>query len=271
MSRLALRSQQLAGFFYRDFAISRAEWSWVAVFTFYALVNSATIALIGIAAHNDMLTLNLVLGAALWSFLSVLFSEIAQSIAFERWDGTLEFTFMSPAPRIIHLAGVSLYAAIYACLRLVLVVLGLGLLLPVHLTSMNIPGLILVLIISSFAFTGLGLIAATLPVFSPSRGAEATNILQGVLLLVSGIYYSTDVLPSWIRPLSVLSPATYALKASRVLIGIDSSRHSISIPAVWPELLVLLAMGLVLVPLGLWVFGQVERWAKRTGKLKRTG
>jgi len=27
----------------------------------------------------------------------------------------------------------------------------------------------------------------------------------------------------------------------------------------------------VLIPLGLWVFGRVERWAKHTGRLKRTG
>jgi len=30
-------------------------------------------------------------------------------------------------------------------------------------------------------------------------------------------------------------------------------------------------MGAVMIPLGLYVFGVVERWAKRTGKLKRTG
>jgi ABC-2 type transport system permease protein len=30
-------------------------------------------------------------------------------------------------------------------------------------------------------------------------------------------------------------------------------------------------MGAVFVPAGLWVFGQAEQWAKRTGKLKRTG
>ena len=38
-----------------------------------------------------------------------------------------------------------------------------------------------------------------------------------------------------------------------------------------PELTTLAIMGLIMVPLGLWVFGKVEAWAKRTGKLKRTG
>jgi ABC-2 type transport system permease protein len=36
---------------------------------------------------------------------------------------------------------------------------------------------------------------------------------------------------------------------------------------VWP----LIVMGLVLIPTGLWAFGRAERYAKRTGKLKRVG
>jgi ABC-2 type transport system permease protein len=122
----------------------------------------------------------------------------------------------------------------------------------------------------------LGLIAATLPVFSPERGAEATNILQGVLLLVSGIYYPVSVLPKWIQPVSWLSPATYALSACRKLMGIETfvpgqPLHGAPLLAVMPDLLRLLIMGMVLIPVGLWIFGRVEHWAKKTGKLKRTG
>jgi len=36
---------------------------------------------------------------------------------------------------------------------------------------------------------------------------------------------------------------------------------------VWP----LLVAGAVLIPFGLWAFAQAERYAKRTGKLKRVG
>jgi len=36
---------------------------------------------------------------------------------------------------------------------------------------------------------------------------------------------------------------------------------------VWP----LLVMGAVFIPTGLWAFGRAERYAKRTGKLKRVG
>src|SRR5947207_1566371 len=131
-----------------------------------------------------------------------------------------------------------------------------------------------VLAVSSAAFIGLGLMAAVLPVFSPERGAEATNIFQGVLLLVSGVYYPVEVLPRWLQPLSVVSPATYALSASRKLIGVGEGAQVVPgapLSSCAYELTVLALMGVVMIPLGLYVFGLVERWAKRTGKLKRTG
>src|SRR5581483_3681897 len=185
--------RQILGFLYRDWHLTRRYWSWVVVFTLYAIVSSATVALIGVAAHDTRLTLTLTIGALLWSFLSVLFNEIAMSIAFERWEGTLEYTFMAPVSRLIHMCGVSLYALTYAAGRAVFVLLGLFLFLRLDLRGANLLGVLVVLAVSSFAFVGLGLVAATLPVMSPERGAEATNIFQSVLLLVSGIYYPVSV------------------------------------------------------------------------------
>jgi ABC-2 type transport system permease protein len=98
-----------------------------------------------------------------------------------------------------------------------------------------------------------------------------------VLLLVSGVYYPVKVLPHWLQPFAVISPATYALSASRKLLGVfhpeSTQTHLVSAPikSVLPELGILLLMGIVMIPLGLWVFHLAEEWAKRTGKLKRTG
>jgi len=35
--------------------------------------------------------------------------------------------------------------------------------------------------------------------------------------------------------------------------------------------LALVGMGLLAIPLGVWIFGQAERYAKKTGRLKRSG
>jgi len=267
----------LWAFVFRDFHLMRRYFSWVVVFAFYALVNSATIALIGVAAGDERLTLTLVLGVLLWSFLSAMFQEISNSISYERWEGTLEYTFMAPVHRLTHLLGVSLFAVAYSVVRTVVIMVGLLLFVHLSFAGANLWGVLVVLLVASVAFMGLGLVAAVLPVLSPENGAQATNIVQGVLLLVSGIYYPVEVLPAWVQPLAVLSPATYALAAARKLMGIDrplteaGALAGAPLGAVTHELLVLALMGLFLVPLGLWIFGLVERWAKRTGKLKRTG
>jgi ABC-2 type transport system permease protein len=266
--------RQLMAFVFRDFSLTKRYFGWVVVFTFYAMVNSATIALIGVAAKDEQLTLTLIVGVLLWSFLSVLFNEIASSVAYERWEGTLEYTFMAPVSRLIHLFGVSLFAAIYSIIRLAIVIGGLAVFIKLDLSRANLLSILIVLLVSSFAFIGLGLMAAVLPVFSPERGAEATNIFQGCLLLVSGVYYPVEILPGWLQPLAKLSPATYSLSACRKLMGIGSGQTQLvgaPISEVAPELLTLTLMGVVMVPAGLWVFGHVERWAKKTGKLKRTG
>ena len=98
------------------------------------------------------------------------------------------------------------------------------------------------------------------------RGAQMAFVLQSVLLLISGVYYSIDVLPGWMQVLSHISPATYVLDGVRKGL-IDGSGVGPLLGDVWP----LALMGVVLIPTGIWIFGIAERYAKRTGKLKRVG
>jgi ABC-2 type transport system permease protein len=269
--------RQTWAFMFRGYHLTRRYISWVIVFNFYALVTSATVALIGVAAGDFKLTLTLVVGALMWNFMSSLYNEIAMSIAYERWEGTLEYTFMAPVSRLIHLTGVSLFSLVNSIVQTLIVLVGLLLFTDLNLHGANLPGVLVVLGISTVAFVGLGLMAAALPVMSPERGAEATHIFQGSLLLVSGVYYPVEVLPRWLQPLSAISPATYTLSACRKLVGIGDPASTpgnlmgAPLTTVMRELIILAVMGAVLMPLGLWVFGRIETWAKRTGKLKRTG
>jgi ABC-2 type transport system permease protein len=66
--------------------------------------------------------------------------------------------------------------------------------------------------------------------------------------------------------LSHLSPATYVLDAVRA-----GLLNGTPLTALVGDALPLVAMGIVLIPAGVWAFGRAERYAKRTGKLKRVG
>ena len=124
----------------------------------------------------------------------------------------------------------------------------------------------LVLLISSVSFIGIGMMTAVLPLISPEKGTQLGFIAQGLLLVVSGVYYPVTVLPDWMQWLSVISPATYTLEGCRNAI-LDGA----SVSQMWPDIWPLLLIGGIAVPLGLAVFRRGERYAKQHGRLKRSG
>jgi ABC-2 type transport system permease protein len=195
------------------------------------------------------------------------FSWIAETIAVERWEGTIEYTMMAPVRRSTQLFGSVLYAMLYGLVHTGVILIVLVLFFPqLDFTGANPATVGIFMLLGSFSFVGIGMIAAILPLLYVERGAQMTFVLQSCLLLVSGVYYSVDVLPGWMQVLSRLSPATYVLDGVRRGL-IDGASIGSLMGDVWP----LLVMGVVLIPLGLWAFGRAERYAKRTGKLKRVG
>ena len=106
------------------------------------------------------------------------------------------------------------------------------------------------------------------------RRADATRLyyaLQFVLFMptwvvVSGVYYPVSVLPEWMQWVSVISPATYALDGMR-----DAIINGAGVTAMWEHIWPLIIIGIVSIPLGLEVFRRGERYAKKHGKLKRSG
>jgi ABC-2 type transport system permease protein len=128
----------------------------------------------------------------------------------------------------------------------------------------NFVGALVLLLIASVSFFGIGMMTAVLPLISPEKGAQLGFVGQGMLLVVSGVYYPVSVLPGWMEWISTISPATYALRGIRAAI-LDGA--GIAWADVWP----LLVIGACSIPLGLWIFSIGERYAKKHGKLKRSG
>lgn len=253
----------------RNFNLIKRYIGWEIVFLVYTVVNTLTIAFIGVnpaGGGGGDRVLYLVVGALLWGFLSVLFHEVAESVQWERWEGTIEYSFMAPMKRLSYLGGVCLYAATYGAVRTVVVMLAVVSLFKLDLGSANLGAAFVVLLLSSLSFIGVGLMAAVLPLLAPEKGSQAAHILEAAILLVSGVYYEVDVLPAWLQPLSRLSPATYTLRAARAALLRNASVRDIG-----SDLALLLAIGVVLIPLGLKVFNWGELHAMRTGKLKRSG
>jgi ABC-2 type transport system permease protein len=259
----------------RNINLSKRYWAWEVVFLFYSIAGALSVLYIGRAADEfgggakldtNRLILYLTVGALIWSYLSAVFDSISETISYERWEGTIEYTMMAPVFRVTHLLGTSAFSVIYGVVRTGVILVIIGLLFGVDLSHVNIWGAGAVIVLGSFSFMGLGIMAAILPLLFTERGAQMTHIISASLLLVSGVYYPINVLPLWMQGLAHLSPALYALDGMRGAI-IDGQ----GITQIWQPLLGLTVIGLVTIPLGVLLFLRAERFAKRTGRLKRSG
>jgi ABC-2 type transport system permease protein len=171
---------------------------------------------------------------------------------------------MAPLSRAVHLAGVGLFAVLYGVIRTALLFAVVALFFGLHFPQADFGAAMVLLAVASVSFVGVGMVTAVLPLISPEKGAQLGFIAQGFLLVVSGVYYPVSVLPDWMRWLATISPATYALRGIRSAV-LDG--HG----AAWRDVGPLLVLGVVAIPLGLLVFRAGERYAKRHGKLKRSG
>ncbi len=262
----------------RNINLIKRYWGWELVWLIYSIVNALSITFIGKAVGAitgetfsqkviDSTILYLIVGTLVWHYLAVVFDAIAESVQWERWEGTIEYTFMAPISRLTHMLGTTIFAVLWGLLHTAIILAVVALFFQINLAEANFVGATLILLTGSLSFIGLGIVAAVLPLLFPERGAQMTNIVKATILLVSGVYYPVSVLPGWMQPAATISPATYVLEGMRAALQRDAGPAALF----WPYLLPLLVSGLLLIPAGLWIFLRGERFAKQTGRLKRNG
>jgi ABC-2 type transport system permease protein len=263
----------LAGVFERNvYLVKRYIW-WDIAFFLWTVANTLTIVFIaeGIEATGGRIDVNrvttiLLVGAVVWAYLGIIFEILTETVAWERWEGTIEYTFMAPLSRPIHLFGMGLFSIVYGVVRAILLFGVVALFFDLNLSHADFVAALVVLLVASIPFIGIGMMTAVLPLISPEKGTQLGFIAQGLLLVVSGVYYPVDVLPEWMQWLATISPATYALDGMR-----DAIVEGQGLGLMWDEIWPLIVIGFFSIPLGLWVFHRGERYAKKHGKLKRSG
>ena len=250
------------------YLVKRYGW-WELAFFLWTVANTLTIVFIanGVEANGGTLdverqTTILLIGAVIWSYLGIVFEILTETVAWERWEGTIEYTFMAPLPRAVHLLGMGAFAVLYGVLRTAALFAVVAL------------------------FFGLSFPDAEL-----RRGAAAA---RGRVDLVrrrrDGHRGAAADLAREGRAARLHRPGAAARRVRRLLprrrharAGCRRSRRCrrrrtrsrASAPrcstarasaAVWGDLWPLIVLGVVAIPAGLAVFRAGERYAKRHGK-----
>jgi ABC-2 type transport system permease protein len=254
------------------YLVKRYVW-WEIAFFVWTVANTLTIVFIaqGVEASGGQLDVNrqttiLLIGGVIWAYLGIIFEILTETVAWERWEGTIEYTFMAPLSRSIHLAGMGIFAVAYGVLRAALLFGIVAFFFDLQMPNANFLAALVILAIASISFVGIGIMTAVLPLISPEKGTQLGFIAQGMLLVVSGVYYSVEVLPEPMQWMATLSPATYALDGIR-----DAILEGAAIGDLWGNIAPLFLIGVLSIPLGIMVFQRGERYAKKHGKLKRSG
>ena len=264
-------------FFERNWNITKRYWAWELVWLVYLIVNALSVTYIGASAgaitgvkniNVNSFILYLLIGTSVWSYLSVTFDGVTDIINMERWEGTIEYTFMAPISRFTHLIGSCWYAVVHGLLFTFIQLVVVGAFFHLDLSHANYLTAVFMLLIGSVSFIGFGIGAAILPLLYTEKGMQMSFIVRAILLLISGVYYPISVLPIWMRPLASVSPATYVLYGLRA--GLMNGQVIWS-AEIWSYTWPLILTAVISVPLGVYVFSIAERYAKKTGRLKRNG
>jgi ABC-2 type transport system permease protein len=269
--RKILRDEMIGlfGVVERNLYLTKRYFLWDLAFLLWTIANTLTIVFIARGvdlspAQQNVLATKLLVGGVIWAFLGIIFEIVTETVAWERWEGTIEYTFMAPVSRPVHLIGMGIYAVIYGLVRAAAIFVAVVAFIGIHLPQANYGAALALLAIASVSFIGVGMMTAVLPLISPEKGTQLGFVAQGLMLVVSGVYYPISVLPGWMQWVAKISPATYALRGNR-----DQILHGAGLA--WADVWPLLVIGTLSIPVGLVVFRAGERYAKKHGKLKRSG
>jgi ABC-2 type transport system permease protein len=222
----------LFGVVERNLYLTKRYLLWDLAFLLWTVANTLTIVFIargiGIApaARNELET-KLLVGGVIWAFLGIIFEIVTETVA-ERWE-TIEYTFMAPVSRPVHLVGMGIYAVLYGLVRAAAIFVAVVAFIGIHLPNANYGAAVELLAIASVSFIGVGMMTAVLPLISPEKGTQLGFVAQGLMLVVSGVYYPVSVLPEWMQWIAKISPRRTLSADSRLDLGAGS------VDDVWPR------------------------------------
>jgi len=199
-------------------------------------------------------------GIALNGYFAIGLNTFASNLRQAQMTGTLEAMLMTPTRLSTLVIGSSLWDYVSTTIN-VLVYLAMGAFLGADLSRGNLIAAVCVLVLSIITFSAVGILAASV-ILVTKRGDPVTWLFNALLTLLGGVYYPVEILPGFLQWLAHWLPVTYALHATRLAL-----LQGYSLSALAPDLAILAAFAVVLVPLSLWSFRFAVNLAKREGSL----
>jgi ABC-2 type transport system permease protein len=140
--------------------------------------------------------------------------SMTHAIAGERFQQTLAYLLVSPAGRLPLFLGRALPVILNSIFVAAFALLVSGLILRIDVPVSAWPAILLVIAVSAFACTGLGLITAAVGL-RVRETAVLNNIIFGLLLIFTGANVPLDEMPGWMEAIGRSVPLTHGIEAAR--------------------------------------------------------
>ena len=186
---------------------------------------------------------------------------MADTITDERYTHTLSLLVVSPASRLALFLGRAAPVAVNGAVVAAFAFVVGSVILDVSVPTSSLLPLIVAMLVTAFACTGLGIVNAAMGL-RWRETALLSNLLLYFLLLAAGVNVPLDLLPGWLSTIAQGIPVTHGVEAARGLVAGES------LIDVAPNLGAELLVGLVYATVGLFFVRLFELEARRGASLE---
>jgi ABC-2 type transport system permease protein len=192
-----------------------SPWILIPSFLIAPLFQILLFAYIGRAAGLESDEFYVIGNALQYASIPCLFA-MGNTIANERWQRTLGAVLATPARRLPLFVGRAMPVILNGIFVAAFAFVVGGLMLRIHVPLSAVAPLALVIVVTTFACTGLGLVNAALSL-RVRETAVLSNIIFGLLLIFCGVNVPLDDLPGWMSTTAQGLPLTHGIEAARLL------------------------------------------------------
>lgn len=202
-----------------------------------------------------------IIGVAFYNINQLAMKGFSDAIRSAQLTGTIESIYQSPINTSGFLIGSLAWPLMYASIRGGFFIFVAAVLFNFRVGSFDPVLLLLLLIISFLAHIGYGLIAACFVVLYKEGNpiAVAFNVMS---MFFAGVYIPVDVFPPSIRWIAWFLPTYFSLDAIRKVVLVGAGYDE-----VMPSIITLLIFIVIMLPIGLILFNESVKIAKKNGNL----
>lgn len=201
-----------------------------------------------------------IIGLALSNFFTLGLNGFSSALRQAQTTGTMEALLMTPVRLSFIVTGSALWSYVFTSFR-VLLYLILGIALGLRIEGGNWLAASCIFILTVISSASIGIIAASI-IMIVKRGNPVTALFGSIATLVSGVWYTIDILPPWLQLVARAVPLTYALEGMR-----GALLQSQPWAQLLPDIIALIGFSVVLFPLSLYTFRRAVLAARRDGSL----